>query len=266
MSTTPPDLYEAHYVAQGEGRPVVLLHGFAASLHDWDYLAPTLAAEGYRSCALDLLGHGRSPKPGDREAYHIETLYTHLACWLEKIKPPQPPILLGHSLGAFLCLIHALRQPGAVRALVLVAPLVSPGQFSPLLRWGQRFPPWGMQALQLAPTWLIDATLSWGPNEAARFQRSRRQQKAADYKQAAPQVMNIPRSIEDLTADLSAVTMPTLVIWGQNDRTLAPQSFPQLVKAIPNAVGRALPDCGHQPHLARPVRFSRLVLDFMQGL
>ena len=60
----------ANYVQQGSGSPVVLIHGVAASLHDWDDLTPDLAKNGYASYALDLLGHGDSPKP-DSRSYHV---------------------------------------------------------------------------------------------------------------------------------------------------------------------------------------------------
>ena len=48
----------ANYVKEGDGPPVILIHGLAASLHDWDDLIPELAANGYSAYAPDLLGHG----------------------------------------------------------------------------------------------------------------------------------------------------------------------------------------------------------------
>ncbi|MCC6569360.1 MAG: alpha/beta fold hydrolase, partial [Anaerolineales bacterium] len=48
----------ANFVKQGSDSPVILIHGVAASLHDWDELTPELAQNGYASYALDLLGHG----------------------------------------------------------------------------------------------------------------------------------------------------------------------------------------------------------------
>ena len=48
----------ANFVQHGSGTPVILVHGIAASLHDWDDLIPELAKNGHASYALDLLGHG----------------------------------------------------------------------------------------------------------------------------------------------------------------------------------------------------------------
>ena len=64
----------ANFVQQGTGTPVVMIHGIAASLHDWDDLIPALSKNGYASYALDLLGHGDSPKLNSR-AYRMEWLY-----------------------------------------------------------------------------------------------------------------------------------------------------------------------------------------------
>ena len=50
-----------NYVSQGAGAPVIMVHGLAASLHDWDFLLPELAKAGYAGYALDLLGHGIAP-------------------------------------------------------------------------------------------------------------------------------------------------------------------------------------------------------------
>ncbi len=54
---------DVNSVRAGEGAPVILAHGLAASLHDWDALLPELAAHEYAGYALDLLGHGESAKP-----------------------------------------------------------------------------------------------------------------------------------------------------------------------------------------------------------
>ena len=60
---------KVNYVQHGAGAPVILTHGLAASLHDWDDLLPELSASGYAGYALDLLGHGESEKPARARLY-----------------------------------------------------------------------------------------------------------------------------------------------------------------------------------------------------
>ncbi|MBI3737910.1 MAG: alpha/beta fold hydrolase, partial [Chloroflexi bacterium] len=63
-----------NFISKGKGSPVILIHGLAASLHDWDFLLPELDKAGYAGYALDLLGHGESPKPDSRE-YEMDWLF-----------------------------------------------------------------------------------------------------------------------------------------------------------------------------------------------
>jgi pimeloyl-ACP methyl ester carboxylesterase len=99
-----------NYVSYGEGPAVVLIHGLAASLQDWDEVIPGLVSKGYRAIALDLPGHGESAKPEDLEHYHVEALVESLRDWIEGLNLDRPPLLIGHSLGGYLSLAYARRH------------------------------------------------------------------------------------------------------------------------------------------------------------
>src|SRR5919108_3805646 len=96
----------ANYVQQGSGTPVILIHGLAASLHDWDDLSPELAANGYAAYAPDLLGHGDSPKPESR-AYQMDWIFEHFSRWMRSLRLDEPAILVGHSMGGYVALEYA---------------------------------------------------------------------------------------------------------------------------------------------------------------
>ncbi|MDX1379056.1 MAG: alpha/beta fold hydrolase, partial [Anaerolineales bacterium] len=98
----------ANFVQAGEGTPVVLIHGVAASLHDWDDLIPALTMNGCATYALDLLGHGDSPKP-DSRAYHVDQVFDHFLDWMTSLRLTEPAVLIGHSLGGYLALEYARR-------------------------------------------------------------------------------------------------------------------------------------------------------------
>lgn len=251
-----------HYTSTGSGAPVVLVHGMAASLHDWDWIAPPLAQAGCRALAVDLLGHGDSPKPSDPAQYHIECIYEHFAAWLGSLNLPEKPLLVGHSLGGHLCLLHALHEPDAVRGLVLVDPFYTPKQLSPTLRLLRRQPGLGVRTWNALPQWLINFAGSLDPG-AKRFPLTARRQIAADYTRASPNILYITQSITDLTPRLRRVHHPALVMWGTRDLTLSPQSFPRLVRVLPRARGEPVPGCGHQPHIGRPALVAREVLEFI---
>lgn len=256
----------ANYVACGDGRPVILVHGIAASLHDWYTIIPGLAQAGYCACALDLLGHGDSHKPEKPDQYHIRQLLDHLEDWLDSLRLDDKFVLVAHSLGAYLSLAYSLRRPERIRGLVLVNPFYSLQQLSPLLRFLNRKPELGERALQLAPQPLIQSLVGLEPSSARFFSAEVRRQIALDYKRASPSIFRVLNSIPDLPLDLSLLQAPCLVLWGEDDHTLAPASFEKLVTLLPVARLRAIPACGHQPHIALPHLVNQEILDFLAEL
>src|SRR5512135_1256441 len=122
-----------NYVCQGAGSPVILIHGLAASLHDWDDLIPELVASGHACYALDLLGHGDSPKPDER-VYRMDWIYEHFFKWVESLQLSKPAIVIGHSLGGYVALEYARRRSASTRGLILVDPFYSSSQLPLLLR------------------------------------------------------------------------------------------------------------------------------------
>src|SRR5688572_14110078 len=144
----------ANYIRQGEGPPVIMIHGMAASLHDWDHLVPELARSGYASYALDLLGHGDSPKPESR-AYQMDWLFEHFLIWMKSLHLTQPAILIGHSLGGYLALEYARRVSAWTRGLVLVNPLYTLRQLPALLRRTYRRPHLSGFIVERTPRWLF---------------------------------------------------------------------------------------------------------------
>ncbi len=250
-----------------------MIHGLAASLHDWDFLVPDLVADGYEACALDLLGHGDSGKPAGFDIYNIENVTSHMTGWIGSLALRQPAILIGHSLGGYLALDYALRFPERVRALVLVNPFYSVRQLSSFLRLVFRRQLLNTSLIERTPYWLfrivIDVTspqLGAGGKPVHTLPEAVRIQTTLDYKRAAPGIYNIPRTMRDLTADLPRVTAPTLVLWGARDHTLARSSFPELVRLLPDAVGEEITPCGHVPHQCHAERFNPLVMDFLAKL
>jgi pimeloyl-ACP methyl ester carboxylesterase len=256
----------ANYISLGNGQPVILIHGMAASLCDWTSMAPELASHGYTVYALDLLGHGESAKPDDPRLYHVETLYNHFLGWVESLNLDTPLVLVGHSLGGYLSLVHAIRHPQKVGGLVLIDPYFELRQLSLLIRWMSRRPHLGEKAMRVTPQWLIHAVMGWNPDTTAYFSPEARRQIAADYKRASPHFVYITYQMPDLTSSLPQVSAPALVIWGERDQTLHPASFPRLVRKMPNAAGYPVPATGHQPHISQPDLINRLTLEFLMKL
>lgn len=257
-----------NFVRQGSGVPVVMIHGVAASLHDWDDLIPALTRSGYASYALDLLGHGDSPKPRSR-AYQMDWMFEHFLGWMTSLRLTEPAVLIGHSLGGYIALEYARRFSAWTRSLILVNPFYSRLQLPPLLRRSysnrnlrgiiaEKTPQWMFRAI-------VDVTSrAMGHSAGALHSLPEhiRAQTALDYTRTAPGVYNIPSVLADLTEHLPSISLPTLVVWGDRDQTLAPESFPRLVNTMPRAEGRSI-RAGHVPHQSNTGEFNAAVLEFL---
>lgn len=260
-----------NFISLGEGAPVVMVHGLAASHHDWDDLIPELVSCGYAAYALDLLGHGESPKPRAR-AYQMDWMSRHLSGWIEALELDEPAVLIGHSLGGYLILDYARRFPERVRALVLANPFYRLEQLPALLRLVYHRPLINTAVVRWTPGWLfrliVDGTsISMGHSNGGvhNLPEHVRAQTALDYMRTAPGVYNLPNSMTDLVPSLPEITHPTLAVWGTRDTTLPPSSFADLVSALPNVTAKTLP-AGHVPHQSHTQEFNELVLEFLQTL
>jgi pimeloyl-ACP methyl ester carboxylesterase len=260
----------ASYIQQGSGRPVILIHGIASSYHNWDDLIPELVGEGYSCYALDLLGHGDSPKPPSR-AYQMEWMYGHFSSWVRSLHLTEPAILIGHSLGGYLALEYARRVPAWTHSLVLVDPLYSLSQLPSLLRRTYRRPHLSHFIIGRTPPWMFrlivdmsSVAMGYGTGAIHSLPERVRAQTALDYGRTSPGVYNIINTSRDLNGDIASLSFPTLVVWGDRDQTLAPSSFPRLVNRMPRATGKVL-RAGHVPHQSNMEEFNQVVVEFLRS-
>jgi pimeloyl-ACP methyl ester carboxylesterase len=110
--------YKIQYTVMGKGCPLVLVHGFGASIGHWRKNIPVLAAGGYRVFAIDLLGFGGSDKP---------PLNYTLELWQELLKDfwaahiQEPAVFVGNSIGALLSLMVMANHPETAAGGVLIS-------------------------------------------------------------------------------------------------------------------------------------------------
>jgi pimeloyl-ACP methyl ester carboxylesterase len=261
----------ANYMQTGSGAPVILIHGIAASFHDWDDLIPELSQHGFTSYALDLLGHGDSPKI-DSRAYHMSWMFDHFLNWMKSLRLSEPAILIGHSLGGYLALEYARRFSAWTRGLVLIDPFYSISQLPFLLRHTYRRPHVSSYVVGRTPSWMFRlivnmSSIAMGHSTGALHSLPERirAQTVLDYARTSPGVYHIINHGIDLSDKVSSISIPTLVVWGDRDKTLAPSSFERLVNQMPRAVGKTM-RAGHVPHQSHATGFNQIALDFLQSL
>ncbi|MEZ4553496.1 MAG: alpha/beta hydrolase [Dehalococcoidia bacterium] len=113
-----PDGVSIRYQEYGSGRPLVLAHGFSASLDMWWPQIEALS-RSHRLIVWDARGHGASSAPRDRSAYSMPGMAADLRCLLERIDAVEDAVIGGMSFGGHIALQYAVDYPQDVRALVL---------------------------------------------------------------------------------------------------------------------------------------------------
>jgi pimeloyl-ACP methyl ester carboxylesterase len=109
--------HQIQYTVMGEGKPLVLIHGFGASIGHWRKNIPVLATAGYRVFAIDLLGFGGSDKAAIKYSVDI---------WVELLKDfwsefiQEPAVFIGNSIGALISLTVLTEHPEISAGGVLI--------------------------------------------------------------------------------------------------------------------------------------------------
>ncbi len=259
----------ASYAVQvdGEGPPLLLIHGFTGRGSDWAPVVPALCRAA-TTIAVDLLGHGDSDSPADPARHAVERQAADLAAILRRLGLA-PAHVAGYSLGARIALRIAVSEPDVVARLILESP--SAGIADPAQRAGRRAT--DEQLAHLLEREGIEAFVDrW---ESLPLFASERSLPDADRVRIhAARLRNRPDglaaslrgagqgSMEPLYDQLSSVTAPTLVVAGALDE-IGLGRAEAVVGGIPGARLAIMDGVGHAPHREAPDRLERLLLDFL---
>lgn len=236
----------------------------AASNQHWPSLLHDLAQAGFRGYAPDLPGHGASPKPGQPDHYSAQAVFAAFESWMETLSSPGPMHLVGHSLGGFMSLLYTHRHPQRVTSLVLIDPYISQNQLPLVLRLINRRPGVAARAYRKIPTQLMHLIFDLDLTITDHFPGPLRETIARDHQRASPNIIYLGASIWDLTPTLPEIQTPTLLIWGERDRTLKPASFHSMAQLLPRVEVLPIPNTGHQPQIGRADQINRRIIEFFQ--
>ncbi len=273
-----------HYVEQGRGPLVVLLHGFPECWYSWRHQLPALAAAGFRAVALDLRGYGQSERPSGLRHSTVATVAGDVAAVIDRLGRGEPAAgVIGHDWGGGIAWIAAQRFPHRMRRLVVINcphPLALARVWrQPALLWRL----WYIAFFQLP--WLPEAVIRAGRFalvEAA-FAPARARNPAAvtladiDYLRrelARPGALTaalayyraLPLSAFRLGSRmLEPIAVPSLVIWGTRDPYLGEAFLETAAQwAQPVEVVRLI-GAGHFCHQEEPDRVNRLLVSWLAG-
>ncbi len=261
-----------HVKTMGQGEPVfVLLHGFGASLDSWHEVMEPLGQFGtviafdrpaFGLTERPLTWEGQNPYGSEAQVALVFGLLDHFG--IEKA------ILVGNSAGGTVSMQVALANPERVSALILVDPAVyngggAPGWVRPLLATPQmrRLGPLVARQIQTRGPELIE--MAWhNPDQldAETIEMYQKPLQVENWDKALWEftLASRPSGLADRLGDL---TLPTLVITGDDDRIVPTKDSIRLSRELPNAELVIVASAGHVPHEERPEAFLDAVLNFV---
>lgn len=218
--------YRLAYVEAGTGRPVVLLHGLAASKTIWRPLLRYLPPEQYHTIVPDLLGFGDSPRP-QWNTYTVDEHARMVVAFLKKQKVLRPITLVGHSMGCLVAVHIATTHPEMVRQLILYEPplLGEIPDFPQHTKWSNRYKAFFAYIAAHPQLAHLQSTLAW---RAAR-KISGLYLSEADW---LPFERSLRNTILQQHAydELQAVRVPTDIVYGRLDFIVIRQGVKDLFR------------------------------------
>ncbi len=244
-------------------RTVVCVHGSGSRADRWRPQLPLLERSGHHVYAFDLPGHGLADKPVDLD-YGAPAFADLLEELLER-HVATPAVLLGTSLGGQVAALVAGRRPDLVRGLVLVGAvgIVARGDDRPATSPVTDPGPAGIRRkLELLVHDRSLITDEWVAEEL-RVNSS----PGAVAALAAVAEYSAVRQDHDLAAEaLVAAGVPTLLVWGAEDRWVPPRLGEAAQRALGGVDLRLVAEAGHAPYFERPEAFFSAVEPFLAAL
>ncbi len=250
------------YVCQGEGIPILLLHGFDSSLLEFRRLVPLLA-EHAQVWAMDLLGFGFCDRTATPKV-DPQAISQHLLNFCQQVIG-QPVILVGASMGGGVAIDFAVSHPEWVERLILIDAVgfatggaIGKVMFPPLDKWATSF--------------LRSPTVRRKISEKAYYDRALVTPDAQICAslhllmpnwQAALIAFTKSGGYNFLSQRISQINRPTLVLWGRQDQILGVKDAARFRQEIPDCELIWIEQCGHVPHLEKPKETANHMTQFL---
>jgi pimeloyl-ACP methyl ester carboxylesterase len=243
----------------GNGEPALLfLHYYGGSSRTWDGVIRDLG-EQYRSVTMDHRGWGDSDAP--EQCYAIGDLANDVQDVIEALNLERY-VVVGHSMSGKVAQLFASRQPPGLQGVILVAPS----------------PPSAMhfsseQRAEMAKVYDTRESISWALDNvltATSLAPELREQVIVDSLRGAPQAKiawPLGGMVEDITAEVSSIKVPVVVIAGELDQVDQPATLQsELLPRIAGARLLVLPGTGHLSPLENPAAVAAAIRQFMEQL
>ncbi len=242
------------YSIKGKGRDLVLLHGWGGSSKSIDPLSISLVGKGFRVISIDWPGSGDTPIP--TSALFLKDYSNLLIETIVELKLVNP-VFVGHSFGGKVLLKTALMYPGVFQKMVLIsASGIKPNNslkkalFKKITKGAKR-----ISALPL-----INKV-----EDKLRYSYYRYIVREMDYYKSARLKETLKNILEEsLDEEITKINVPTLILWGDNDKMTPLWMGEKLQKTIKGSIIKVFKGFGHGLPLVNPEPVSVAISDFIK--
>ncbi len=263
-----------HHQKTGRGTPIIMIHGFGGHSYSWRHLVGPLSQD-FSVFTVDLKGFGNSPKPSD-SAYSI---FDQVELLLDLILDHSlsDVILMGHSYGGAVVLgtagVMVKQNPSWLRGLVIIGGAAYP-QKLPHHMSLLKVPSLGRIGINLiSPKAQVRMVLKECFHDPSRITEDMileysRVMKMPGNQHAMIQTVKqiIPDDVDNYIASYSQIHVPTLLIWGKEDRMVPVVIAERLKGELPAAELEIITECGHIPQEECPEETLRLIQTYLSTL
>jgi pimeloyl-ACP methyl ester carboxylesterase len=271
-----------HYVTQGEGPLVLLLHGFPEYWYSWRYQIPFLASR-FKVVAPDMRGYDLSDKPKGVAEYGLDRLTADVQGLIEAFGEKKAH-LVGHDWGGAVAWAFAMAYPGSVDKLVVMnAPHPAAFARDIMTNPRQMMRSWYMFFFQIpvVPEFMLRAFDSlllkrffsdWAVDKDAFSKEDLEKLAEASRRPGAltgginyyrAMFRNLP-ALRAMRGTVPTIKSPTLLIWAEEDRALGKELTYGLEKYFEDGLTiRYIPDCSHWVQQEQPLLVNELLDEFL---
>lgn len=257
-----------HFVERGQGKPVVLIHGFNLDSNTWIKNLDSLASR-FKVYAIDLWGQGLSTRQPLNYGYD---LFAEQVRFFMEALNLQSASLVGHSMGGGTSIVFSLKNRDKVEKLVLLdsagipMPIPFRAKFFKLKGVGEFLSSLNtdrIRRINLEQLWVFDNAALTDDH----YEKLIRCQKIEGSTEALLSILrrDFFNTLEDEIAELGNLDVPTLIVWGREDVSIPLSSAKQIHQLLPGSRLEILDNAGHLANFDRPEEFNNLVGDFLSN-
>jgi pimeloyl-ACP methyl ester carboxylesterase len=260
-----------HYVEEGEGPLVVLLHGFPEFWYSWRHQIPVLAAAGYRVIAPDLRGYNDSSKPRGIDAYRLTAVVQDIAGLI--VQNGGTCMLVGHDWGGVAAWLLPMLHPTLVEKLVVLNsphPVPLRRELKRSFRQKWRFAYQLFFQLPRIPEWFMRTFGIRMLRRAGRFTEEDLRTYAEAWRKPAAMtsMLNYYRALRRHSRELGGIIrpieMPAMLIWGERDPVFLRETTENFGEWVPKLRVERIGRAGHFVQTDAADEVNRLLVEFLR--